>query len=1083
MPMFSMKTNISRETFIMRSFARCGNALLLAGTVALALTASAQVSSSTILGKIVDASGLAVPSVDCTASNLGTNFTRAAQTDRLGIYAINLLPLGSYKLECSAAGFKKFIQSGIVLELNRSARVDAVLQLGTVSETVTVSEDALQVNTVSPTLGRTVSNREIISLPLVNRDVYALLSLTPGVDSNVTSNSLGYPEQRTIINGSAYSGVGGTNYFLDGGMNMTGLRNTGNPLPNPDAIQEFRVITNSYGAEFGRFSAGVIDAVTKSGTNGFHGSLFEFLRNEKLNANTWGATTKPPLRRNQFGGTFGGPIIRDKTFFFGSYSGLRQTIQEFRNTAIVPTALERAGDFSASAVKPLDPNNNRAPFPGALIPANRFDPAAKRILDQYIPNSNLPRNFFQVQVPHPYTYDEALAKVDHTFRKHMLTGSYFRNSGSDLESIVTTGNIPWAQRTFTWTQQNFNAGDIWTINPNTINQFRLTYMRNFGGRINSPEIGLGDLGSAFRTQGPKALPRITVTGYFTLQQAIFGPIAGSNLYSARDVLSMTRGRHNIKVGFDVSLEKFIQDTTLDNYGVFSIDGSRSANALSDFLLGQVRTMNQDAPITKIDNGWYYGLFFQDDFRVMPRLTLNFGMRYDLQLPVTDPFDRKATFVPGARSTVAPKALPGMLFPGDPGVGRGIVGADKNNFAPRFGFAYDLEGNGRTAIRGAFGVFFGSISGNEWNSTSDRQPFAVRQQFNNIRSLSDPYGLIPGGSPFPYSYDPANPKFITPAAIAGIGLDFRWPYTYQMNFTVERQLIKDLTVSAGYVSSLGHKLPFTRDQNYPLYNPTATAANVDARRPFASSQLAYVGVLQSSLNNAYHGMQMTLEKRLSRGFSFKGYYTFSKSLDGAQSQNQTTEGGAQNQNNLRNERGRTDNDRTHNAVASVVWDLNYAHTSKAILNYIANGWQVSAISTFRSGLPLTPTVGRDNNLDGTNNDRPNLISDPRLDSGRPRSETTAMWYNPASFVQNPVGTDGLMGRNVLVGPGLRNVDFGIFRSFKVKEMLTLQFRAEFTNGLNLVNLSNPLGVLTSPGFGSIRTARDMRQTQLGMRAIF
>lgn len=411
----------------------------------LALHLSAQGGSGTILGKISDASNLAIPNAACTATNLATNVTRQTQTDRLGIYIINLLPIGNYSIECTAQGFKKFVQNGIILELNRSARVDAVLQVGTVSESVTVSEDAPLVNTVSPAIGRTIANREIISLPLVNRDVYALLSLTPGVDSSVTSNSLGFPEQRTIINGSSYAGVGGTNYFLDGGLNMTGLRNTGNPLPNPDAIQEFRVITNSYGAEYGRYSAGVIDAVTKSGTNSFHGSLFEFLRNEKFNANTWGASTKAPLRRNQFGAAAGGRVIRDKTFFFGSYSGLRQAIQEFRNTAIVPTSLERAGDFSASTVKPLDPNNNRQPFPGAVIPVSRFDPAAKNILDQYIPSANLPRNFYQTQVPHPYTYDEGLLKIDHTVRKHLITGSCFVNKGSDLESIVTTGNLPWAQ--------------------------------------------------------------------------------------------------------------------------------------------------------------------------------------------------------------------------------------------------------------------------------------------------------------------------------------------------------------------------------------------------------------------------------------------------------------------------------------------------------------------------------------------------------------------------------------------------------------------------------------------------------------
>lgn len=357
----------------------------------------AQATSASIFGTVTDASGAVIPNIGVTATNVETNFSRTASTDGVGQYSIKFLPLGTYRVEASGASFKKFVQDGVVLELNRAARVDPVLAVGALTETVSVTSDAPLVNTADATIGRTVDNREIVSLPLVNRDVYSLLNLTAGVESSSSSNDFGYPGQRAFINGASDGGTGSANFYLDGGNNMANLRNTGNPAPNPDAVREFRVITNSYGAEFGRFSGGVIDVVTKSGTNALHGSLFEFIRNDKLNANTWSATSKPPLRRNQFGGSLGGPLIKDRTFYFGSYSGLRQRQVDFKNSAIVPTPLEREGNFSASATKPNDPLTGQ-PFASGLIPASRFDPTAKRIQDQYVPLANLPGQFFEVTV-------------------------------------------------------------------------------------------------------------------------------------------------------------------------------------------------------------------------------------------------------------------------------------------------------------------------------------------------------------------------------------------------------------------------------------------------------------------------------------------------------------------------------------------------------------------------------------------------------------------------------------------------------------------------------------------------------------
>jgi hypothetical protein len=1066
------------------------NTLLVLGFVAFALPATmlGQATTASIIGTVTDRTGAVVPNVTVTATQVDTNFTRTAETNTSGNYVISLLPVGTYKVEVAATGFQKFEQTGIVLDLNRTARVDPTLDLGSTTQTISVVGDAPSVNTTNATIGRTVENAEIVTLPLVNRDVYSLLNLTAGVDQVQTENQLGNPTITTVVNGSA-SGTGSVNYYLDGGNNTSGLRNTGNPAPNPDSVQEFRVITNSYGAEFGRFAGGVIDVITKSGSNSLHGSAFEFLRNDKLNANAWNISNRPALRRNQFGGTLGGKIIADKLFFFGSYSGLRQRQVDLRNNAVVPTALERQGDFSQSVDqqgRPIvirDPVANAA-FPGNVIPANRLDPTVLNIFKAgWIPLPNRDRNFYEGAQAHPNDTDEYQGKVDYNLTMHQMSGSYYRTNGSDIEGFIGSGNIPWAHRAFTYTQQNFNAGDTWTISPNLLNQFRLTYVRNFGGRVPDPQIPISDFGSNFQVQGTPSLPQITVTGYFNAANAISGPVAGSNYYGLRDMVNWTKGVHTLKFGIESSLEKVVHDTLLNNYGTFSFDGSRTQNALADFMLGLPRTMNQDAPIVKINNSWYHGLFIQDDIRLHPRFTLNLGLRYDLQTPFTDPADRALTYVGGRVSTIVPSAPAGLLFPGDEGVTRGIIGTDKNNFAPRVGFAWDPTGSGKTSIRGAFGMFYGSISGNEWNLMADRQPFAVRQQFNDVQSLTNPYGNVQGGSPFPYSYSPSNPRFLANAAVTGISLDFVWPYTYQTNFTVQREIFKDLTVSAGYVGSLGRKYPFQRDVNNPLFTPTATTANVNTRRPILPGTLSNIYIVESNINTAYHGLQLTAERRFAQKFMFKGYYTFSKALDGVDLQQSNVQVNVQDHSNLSLDRGRTASDRRHNFVMSTIWDIDYFKDAPLPVRVLLDHWTISGIVTLRSGSPFTVTAGRDSNLDGNNTDRANLAGDPYLDADRSRDDVSNRWFNTAAFTLPGNGMNGTSGRNILDGPGIRNVDMGILRNFQIREGMILQFRSELSNAFNLVSLNNPGSTFGSAAFGTIRSARPMRQVQFGLRLAF
>jgi hypothetical protein len=1077
-----------------------GIALAIVGALVLSTSVRAQVATGTILGNVKDSSGAAVPGATVTATNVDTQFARSTTTDPTGQYSLLLLPVGNYKVDIALDGFKSFTQSGITLEVGRNARVDASIEPGAISEVVSVTADSPLVETNTSSLSRTVTQNDVLNLPLVNRDLYTLLNGTGGVTSNEGGNSLGGPEQLTTINGSQRAQIGTVNFQLDGGNNTAGLRGTGNPAPNPEAVQEFRVITNNYAAEHGRYPAGIVDVITKSGTNEFHGAAFEFFRNEKLNAKRWTPpgvpSAKDPLDRHQYGAAGGGPIKKEKTFFFVSYSGLRQEETYYRNNAIVPTERERIGDFSLSPIKPRDPLTG-LPFPGDVIPTARLDPAALTIQERYVPRSNLPGNFYEVRRPDPLDTDEGTLRLDHALTPdNSLALSYFYLKGTDTQPLSGTassatggGNIPWVDRDFEWTQHNLNVTNTWTMSPTLFNQLRFTFVRQFGARVNNPTTSLGDLNSRFTIQGDPTLPRLTVQGYFTGQTSIAGPDAGSDYFAIKDSLTMTRGNHAFKFGGEVSYEKIVHDTLLDNYGVFLFNGSKTGitgsagNAYADFLLGLPATMSQDAPVRKLDQGAYISLFAQDDFRIHPRVTLNLGIRYDLQFPLTDPQNRKLAFVPGARSQVSPTALEGLLFPGDPGISRGIVKTDVNNIAPRLGIAWDPQGDGRMALRAGAGIFYGSISGNEWNTTADNQPFTVRQTIANVHTLSDPYRNLPGGvAPFPFEYNPANPRFTLPAQVFGPSLDFVWPYNYQMNVTFEKELVKSVSASASYVASLGRRLPASIDRNYPVYGPGATATNFNARRPYQPGIIGQARVLESTFNSDYHALQFSAERRGTR-FSARAYYTFGKGMEDVDYQG----GGlpaVQNSHRIELERARTSADRTHSFSLSSVWKIDYLQNSTPVVKALLNDWTVSTIVTLQSGTPLTITSGQDRNFDGLTNDRADLIGDPTLDPDRPRTEVIEQWFNTAAFAQPANGQDGTAGRSIVEGPGLRNVDLGLFRDIRLPGQVVFQFRLEATNVLNLVNLQNPGVTLNAPAtFGKIRTARDMRRIQLGARLSF
>src|SRR5713226_9284770 len=1125
----------------------------------------AQLTTTAIYGRVTDANGGTIAGAQVDVTNTDTNLSRTAQTNAEGEYRIEFLPVGNYRVEIATQAFKRFARGGIVLEVNVPARVDAVLQLGDISQTVTVAESVPLVDTTSPEIGRTIENQEVVNLPLVNRNAYELLLLTPGVQNSSFNPgqpnpviTLGYPEQRTFINGGVDGGAGSVSYYLDGGINMTGLRNTGNILPNPDAIQEYRVETNNYNAEYGKMSSGVITVITKTGTNAYHGGLFDYWRTDALNAAPWNSTVgTPPLRRQQFGGTFGGPIRKDKTFFFGSYQGLRQLSSFLFTGATLPTAAEVGGNMAALLKGGSLPSQYTCGST-TVICAPLLDPVAQKLLTSSgfpnIPTAGA--GAFQAVAPSPYNTDEFLIKLDHNLtRNQRLSGSYFYTSGNNqvppLNSTTgqPNGNVPWDVQRFTWRQQNANLSDTWTARSNVANQLWLGYTRNIAGRINLPGTSLGDLGSEFTVQGPHSLPQISVTGFFSAASAIAGPVAGSNFYSLRDVVSYTRGRHSISFGGDETLDKDIQQTLLNNYGVFGFNGTNIKDAVSgktvpvpalaNFVMGLPTSVSQDAPVTGYTNNWSTGLFVQDNFRIIPRLTLNLGVRWDIQTPPTDPMNRGTSFQVGQQSTAVPAAPQGALFNGDPGITRGIVPVRWHHVSPRVGFAWDPFGDGKTSIRAGAGVFYGSVSGNEWNTVTNFEPSAVRFGFTNVTqqvtgsgmtavpkgaTLSCTYNKlvaknasgaplgptvacaagsgsgVTGTDPFPF----VPPQFLTPGGpFFGFAKNFQWPYSYQLNLSVQRQVTSNFSVSAAYVGNLTHDLPFAKDINAPATGSRAPAcattggANIVERRPIDNTGVATcaapgspfgtVLLVQSNQTASYNGLQATAQLRVTHGLMLYSFYTFSHTFDSVQLDNTTTQGGAEDMTNLRLDRGPADFDLRHQFVTSLVWRLNYYHGDHFLAREIANGWTISPIINIHSGFPFTVLNGKDANLTGnTSAERAELVpgQNPVLSN-----RTAARWFNIAAFSQNPanlvngVALNGNAGRNMLRGPTFKDVDLAISRDFVFKEHLDLQLRADAYNVFNMVSLNPPGATVGSATFGVITSASAMRQLQLGLRFTF
>jgi hypothetical protein len=817
--------------------------------------------------------------------------------------------------------------------------------------------------------------------------------------------------------------------------------------------------------------------VTKSGTNQWHGSAFEFLRNEKLNARSFFALTTPPFKRNQFGGTLGGPIKRDKTFFFVAYQGWRERSAPGTVSAVVPTAEQRIGNFGARVIR--DPATNQ-PFASNTIPTTRIHPASRKFLDAFVPLPNAPNGRYTFASRQQFDQDQLITKIDHQFTKNnTLTGRLLRSSEARQEA---TGNLPGFFAAIEYDNWNVAVTDTQVFSPTLLNVVRFTF--NDIDRRQLPVVPGNqswiDFGAKFtRTftgDAPVAMHTV-VDGYFTAFSRFPLNHFRQN-HNFADDLTWTRGSHQLQFGGSVTRSRLNLQELFRGDPFAQFRNNFTGDAFADFLLGRPSQVEQIAELANNPRDWEIGLYAQDDWKASGRLTLNLGLRWEPYLPFVDPQDRFSQFRSGVQSTVFPTAPRGNVFPGDAGIPRAMIRSRYDNFAPRFGFAWDIFGKGKTSLRGGYGVFYSQIRQQAHNQISTNQPFSLKLTINDLpQGLDNPYSAV--GNPFPFQLPTGNSvqnyRFIRPVQLTMWDPDFRNAVAQQWNLSAQQELFGSYIVTAAYVGSKGNHL-FNAFEVNPA-RPGAGAVN--ARRIYAPD-FGSIANQASVGNSLYHSMQLSVNKRLTSNFTLLASHTWSKLIDDASSD------GSQPANpyNLRAERGLSDLDVAHRFVASFVYDLPRFAGAHPLLRYVIGGWQSNGIISLQSGRVFSAVSGRDNSQSGVNLDRANLIGDPKLDTNRTRQELIDRYFNTAAFAQNPTGTFGTAGRNILRGPGFASVDFGLGKEIPLwREGHKLQFRAEFFNLFNRVNLSNPNNNLSSAQFGRITTSGDPRVIQFALKYVF
>ncbi|HEX8354502.1 MAG TPA: TonB-dependent receptor [Pyrinomonadaceae bacterium] len=1080
--------------------------LLSLAVLGLAGPAPGQGATGQITGRVEDAAGAVVPGASVTVTSLATSAQRQAATGDEGGFAVPLLPPGRYRVEVSAQGFKRVVVEEVEVNATQTATVNLRLEPSTVEETVTVTAEGTLAQQESSQVGRVIEGRAISQLPLPTRNFQQLLTLSPGASASVSNNTeLGRGDavisvngQRTTSNSVRINGVD---------ANSVGTNSTPNiAVPATDSLQEFVVQTSLYDASQGRNAGGNVEAVTKSGGREFHGNIYAFVRDDALNANDFflnaAGRPRPVLTRSQFGGTLGGPVVREKLFFFASYQGTRE-----RNGASLNNSLT----FPVIPAALTDNNRTAAGLAAAFnLPAAAISPIAVNIL-----NARLPSGEFAVPSAttasglspqsgiSTFRENQLNANLDwsisdkHTFSaKNFFAGNPTRQANYNFAGL---GNgpqqLPGTGGDLDIVQALSSLTDTYVFGPNVINQARFGFSRL---RVTSvPEepftaqqLGISNpLGNLF-----PGMPTLTVTGLFTLGSS---PLADQssriNSFGLQDTLSIVSGRHRLKVGGE-----YRRSQVNFYFNAFS-RGQLIFPTFTNFLLGQ--------SVSIIGSGVYdrafrvndLSGFVQDDLKVSDRLTLNLGLRYDFYGLPKEKYGRLVNFVPGqfrSGTLASPAASPNGFvqagnavnpLPGVPLVEDTLVPQDRNNFAPRVGFAYRLNDAGTMVLRGGYGVYYDRVSTRFANTQLFNFPY-LGLGVGVFRPLAAPFAAVPQPGAFPVGATVPSPLAPLGILISGVYVDpdLRTPYVQQYNANVQWEFARDYLLEVGYVGSKGTKLLQLLTLNQPVYNP-ATNTFAAPFGPFVSAQKNATGGLQSvqtSSNSHYDSLQASVTKRFSRGLQFLSAYTFGKSIDyysgGAINELVSTPG---DQRDWKTNRGRSDFDRTHRFVTSFVYDLPRLAAGDSAARWLLNDWGLNGIVTLQTGLPFSVFQAPDNNTIQRANLRPGFTGDAER-GGRTQGRLT-QYFNTAAFAPStlaggffdPSAPFGNTGRNILTGPGQKNVDFSVIKYIPFTESVRGEFRTEFFNLFNWANFANPNSNISVPlTFGRIT------QTSAGPRVI-
>ncbi len=1085
--------------------------MLLAGSSLV----SAQEISGSIRGVVLDASGSVVSNARVTAIRSETGLVRVTQSDSDGNFLLTELPIGHYRLETEAKGFQKYAQEGISLNVNQSAALMVRLAVGTAAQQIEVSADVPLLDTAVTALGKTVEERQILDLPLNGRNFFQLGLLQPGVTPITPGLAAA---GGTLRNGQAYAVNGqrpeSNNFLIDGASNANGVDGGFVIQPPIDSIAEFRILTHTADAEFGRSSGSTTNVITRSGTNIFHGAVWEFLRNDGMDAKSFFASAVEPLKRNQFGLTFGGPIKKDRTFIFGYYEGLRNRQGE-TVSATVPTALERQGDFSQNFdshgnLIPLINEFSGQPFPGNKLPF--IDPTAALVTALFpLPNNpGVGPNAFTATETVRQNNDQFGVRIDHYLTsRDVLNFRYVFSQGDTVDPLSTAGaNVPGFPVGEGQRAQSFVAQETHTFTPTVVGVARFSFLRNkflFDEHLNHTDPGT--LGFDYTPQLSAALgpPFVQIAGYASVGDPITGPRnTYENVIDISGSLTWVHGRHEMKFGAGFGHDQINVLFGVATNGFFVFQPVPATDAFASFLLGQpVFFLQGGGDPSRGLRGNNLNFYAQDSYKISSRLTLNAGLRYELPFPYTEIHNRTNLFEPGVQSIVFPSAPAGLVYPGDPGVPAGLIPTEKRAFAPRIGLAWDPKGDGKWLVRAAYGIFYDPYytgQGGPLQAPNSAPPFLQTPQKGfPVSSFANPFGA--GNDPF------AGSGFAQPMTLLTLDPNLRLPYAQDWNLSIQRSFGTDWLLEVGYVGTKGTKLPRFIEGNPAVFQPgVSTENNVDERRLFSGCTLsglspcnfASVGLISGIANSGYNALETSLRKRFGHGLSFLASYTLSRTIDDVSSFNITGSASqsvagendlAQNPFDLGAERGRSMFDARHRLVLSYEWNLPFFKSSNHWYGQVLGNWQVNGITTFMSGTPFTVYDSTDVSLQGGapeisgfSSNRPNLIGDPNSGSHTPQE-----WFNVSAFQRlNPTtqaGQFGNEGRNVVQGPDYQQWDFSAIKNIPIRESKTLQFRAEFFNIFNHANFRLPNNDISSPNFGKISEALPGRLVQLALKFLF